>query len=118
MRLSPMAGELGKQGHKAQQNLKIFRPVSMTNVRLNALKTPTAPMATIATTAAGKGKRPKILAHISKGALRIRAAQKTSSVLVLMPFVTSLPMKTASTVTAQQTAQRVRKGMSSIEIGA
>merc|ERR550532_983626 len=64
----------------------------MTNVRLNALKTPTAPMATIATTAAGVS--------------RMRDAQKTSSVLVLMLFVTSLHMTTASTVTAQQTAQR------------
>ena len=80
----------------------------MTNVRLNVLKTPTAPTATIATTAAGKRQSPKILSHVSKGASRIQGAKRTTSVLVSILFVTSLPTTTASTVTPQQTAQRVR----------
>lgn len=44
-----------------------------------------------------------------KGASRMRVdAQTITSVLVLILFVTSLPTTTASTVTLQQTAQRVR----------
>ena len=79
----------------------------MTNVRLNALKTATVPMATIAMTAAGKRRIPKILVHISKGALRMRCAKRITSVLVSILFVTSLPTTTASTVTLKQIAQRV-----------
>merc|ERR1711971_1483885 len=72
------------------------RPASMTNVLLNALKTATAPMATIATNAAG--------------ALRILGAQPMTSAVVTILFVTSLPTTTASTVTHRQTAQRDVEG--------
>merc|ERR550532_1242914 len=96
--LTMMANVITPQPHAIVSHGRL---VSMTNVRLNALKTPTAPMATIATTAAG--------------ASRIRDAQKTSSVLVLMLFVTSLPMRTASTVTAQQTAQRAAPQMPTVQ---
>merc|ERR1711971_1078113 len=72
------------------------RPASMTNVLLNALKTATAPMATIATNAAG--------------ALRILGAQPMTSAMVTILFVTSLPTTTASTVTQRQTAQRDVEG--------
>ena len=80
----------------------------MTNVLLNALKTATALMVTIATTVAGKGQNAKILVHVSKGALRILGAQPTTIALVTILFVTSLPTTTAFTVTHRQTAQRVR----------
>ena len=82
----------------------------MENVRLNALKTTTALMVTIATNAAGikQDINKNILKCISKGALRIPDVQTTTSAMVMTPSVTSLPMTTASTVTSlQQIAQRV-----------
>merc|ERR1711971_1445095 len=59
-------------------------------------KTATALMATIATNAAG--------------ALRIRDAQATTSAMVTILFVTSLPTTTASTVTQRQIALRDAEG--------